>query len=55
MLGDLFRGLGNIAGSVLSLSVETIANMLDITTGMVDEALKAGCKTMEDIKKYHGL
>ena len=55
MLGDLFRGLGDIVGSALSLSVEVVASTLDITTGMVEEAKEAGCKTMDDIKKYHGL
>ena len=59
MLGDLFRGVGQIIGTItgpiIGISYDIIANTLGITVAMVAEAIKAGCESYEDIKNYHNL
>jgi len=59
MFGDLFRGvgqvIGTIAGPIIGLSYDVIATTLGITVEMVAEAIKAGCETYEDIKNYHNI
>ena len=59
MLGDLFRGIGQIVGTVVGpivgISYDIIATTLGISVMMVAEAIKAGCETYEDIKEFHKL
>lgn len=59
MLGDLFRGvgqiIGTIAGPIIGISYDIIATTLGITVSMVAEAVKAGCESYEDIKNYHNI
>lgn len=58
-LSDIIKGVGNtvvtITGSVVGLSVNTIANTLKLSEDAIQSALDAGCTTYEDIKKFHNL
>ncbi|MFT6125786.1 MAG: hypothetical protein ACJAVA_000227 [Flavobacteriaceae bacterium] len=57
MLGDLFKAVGQIigtvAGPIIGISYDIIATTLGISVAMVAEAVKAGCESYEDIKDYH--
>lgn len=63
MLNDVAKGVGTVigttvgvvAGPIIGISSAVIATTLGISITMVDEALKAGCKTYEEIKDFHKL
>lgn len=55
MLGDLFRSVGSLTGSVIGLPLAVVAVPLGITADMVKEAIKAGCESYEDIKDFYDL
>lgn len=59
ILGDIVKTtanvVGSITGSIIGVSASVIASTLGITVSMVNEALKAGCESYEDIRKYHSL
>ena len=59
LLRDLAKGIGNVAGSILGpivgISVNVVASTLGITVAMVNEAIKAGCVSYEEIKDFHKL
>ena len=59
MLDDLARVtgsiIGTVVGSVAGVASSVIAATLGITASMVDEAIKAGCSTYEEIKDFHKL
>ena len=58
-IGDIAKGVGSIVGAVVGpvvgISVAVIASTLGITIAMVNEAVKAGCESYEDIRDYHDL
>jgi hypothetical protein len=58
-LDDLAKGVGSvvgaITGTITGLSSTVIATTLGITVSMVEQALKAGCTTYEEIRKFHSL
>ncbi len=57
LLGDLAKGVGTIVGTVVGpivgISVTVIASTLGMTVTMVNEAIKAGCKSYEEIRDFH--
>lgn len=59
MLGDVFRGagklIGTVTGPIIGVSVDIIANTLNITTQMAQEAINAGCESYEEIRSYWDL
>ena len=56
MLGDLFRPLGEVVGvvfgTVVGLSAAVVAEGLDITTAMAQEAMDAGCETYDEVREF---
>ena len=56
---DIAKGVGSvvgvITGSVIGIATPVIATALGITIAMVEEALRAGCNTYEDIRDFHNL
>ena len=52
LLGDMARGVGRLVGSVVALPVAVVAESLNLTTEMVEEAINAGCETYEEIRDY---
>lgn len=59
LLSDVARGLGSVVGIVvgpiIGVSRDLIATTLGITITMVDEAIRAGCESYEDIRDYHNI
>ncbi len=55
LISDLLGGAARLTGSIIGLSVGVVATALGITESMVREAKNAGCKTYEEIRKYHNL
>lgn len=52
LLGDIFKTVGAITGSILAVPLVVIAETLNITTDMVKEAKDAGCETYEEIRNF---
>jgi DNA-binding MurR/RpiR family transcriptional regulator len=53
-----FNIVGSIlsaTGSIIGISIATVAETLNITESMVMKAKEAGCETYEDIKKFFDL
>jgi len=52
-LNDLAKAAGTVVGAVVGLPLAVIAEALGMTAEMVKEAMDSGCKTYEEIRKYH--
>jgi len=52
MLGDLFKAVGAITGSILAIPIAVVAEALEITTDMVEEAKESGCETYDEIRDF---
>lgn len=47
--------VGTVTGPIIGLTVKIIAETLNITEAMVQEAKRAGCESYEDIKEFFEL
>ena len=58
-LNDVAKGIGTVVGAVVGpvvgVSYSVIATTLGISITMVDEAVKSGCSTYEEIRDFHKL
>lgn len=56
MFGDLFRSAarltGDLVGTVCGIAVAPIALALDVTEAAVRAAIRAGCRTEEEIEDW---
>ena len=54
-LFDIVGGAINLTGSIVGLSLGTVAKALNISETMVKTAKDAGCETVEEIKEFWNL
>lgn len=52
ILKDVANGIGEAVGTVAGIAVAPIALALDCSEAMVQKAIKAGCRTQNDIKRW---
>ena len=59
MFGDLIKDVAEITGTVIGtvggIAIAPIAITLDVSEGMVREAVNAGCETIEEIRDFLGV
>lgn len=52
MLGDLFGFVGRTVGTLCGIAVAPIALALGVSERLVKEAIRAGCRTEREIKRW---
>ncbi len=52
MLKDLFGTIGKTVGVVTGIAVAPIAYALGVSNHLVEQAIRAGCKTEKEVKKW---
>lgn len=52
MLGDIFGFVGRVVGTVCGVAIAPIAIALNVSTELVAEAVKAGCRTQKEVQEW---
>ena len=52
ILKDIAEATGEVVGTVAGIAVAPIAIALDCSEAMVKKAIKAGCRTEREIKRW---
>lgn len=52
MFGELGKAIGSVVGTLSGVSLVVVAEILDLPLKAVQEAVREGCKTYDEIREF---